>query len=233
MDLVALAVIVFYLLLTSVVGALLARRSAGSDQWAAGGGQMGVLMVAVGIAGTRIGGVGTYGVAGDVITSGIWNFWYGVNTLLALALVGFFFAVPYRRLRLHTVAEIFWVRFRSRRCQVLTSLCVQTEYLIVNILEPFVIASILVGVTGMPFGAAVYIGALVLISYTSLGGPRRRTTSTPSSTATRSALSPSRPLAVFAPGPAPKTALMRPARSLRHPVSPLAEPLPLGACVGG
>ncbi len=170
MDLVALAVIVFYLLLTTVVGGLLARRSTGSDQWAAGGGQMGVLMIAVGIAGTRIGGVGTYGVAGDVITSGIWNLWYGVNTLLALALVGFFYAVPYRRLRLHTVAEIFWVRFRSRRCQVLTSLCVQTEYLIVNILEPFVIASILVGVTGMPFGAAVFIGAAVLISYTALGG---------------------------------------------------------------
>ena len=170
MDLVALAVIVSYLGLTTLAGSLLARRSSGPDQWAAGGGQMGVLMIAVGIAGTRIGGVGTYGVAGDVITTGIWNLWYGVNTFLALALVGLFYAIPYRRLRLLTVAEIFRLRFGSRRCQVLTSLCVQTEYLIVNILEPFVIGSILVGITGMPFGLAVFIGAGVLISYTALGG---------------------------------------------------------------
>lgn len=170
MDLIALAVIVFYLVGTTIVGSLLARRSAGSHQWAAGGGQMGMLMIAVGIAGTRIGGVGTYGVAGDVITTGLWNLWYGVNTILALALVGAFYAVPYRRLRLHTVAQIFRIRFGSRRCQALTSLCVQTEYLIVNILEPFVIGSILVGVTGMPFSVGVYIGAVVLITYTALGG---------------------------------------------------------------
>lgn len=170
MDLIALVVIVAYLGLTTLVGSLLAKRSAGAHEWAAGGGQMGVLMVAVGIAGTRIGGVGTYGVAGDVITSGLWNLWYGVNTFLALALVGLFYAIPYRRLQLHTVGEIFWLRFGSRRCQVLTSLCVQTEYLIVNILEPFVIGSILVGITGLPFALCVYIGAGVLVLYTALGG---------------------------------------------------------------
>ena len=170
MDSVALTVIIVYMVSVTVVGSLLAKRSSGSKQWAVGGGQMGMLMVAVGIAGTRIGGVGTYGVAGDVITTGLWNLWYGVNTMLALAFVGLFYAVPYRRLKLLTVGEIFWQRFRSRRCQVLTSLCVQTEYLIVNILEPFVIASILVGVTGMPFGVAVYIAAAVLIIYTVLGG---------------------------------------------------------------
>ncbi len=170
MDAVALTVIVVYLVLVTAVGSMVSRRSTGASGWAVGGGQMGIVMVAVGIAGTRIGGVGTYGVAGDVIGSGIWNLWYGVNTFLAMALVGFFYAVPYRRLRLHTVAEIFWQRWGSRRCQALTSLCVQTEYLIVNILEPFVIGSILVGVTGMPFSIAVYIGAAVLIIYTVLGG---------------------------------------------------------------
>lgn len=170
MEPIAVGVIVSYMVMVTVVGSLVARRSSGAKGWAVGGGQMGILMMAVGIAGTRIGGVGTYGVAGAVITTGVWNLWYGINTFLALALVGLMFAVPYRRLRLHTVAEIFWIRFRSRRCQILTSLCVQTEYFIVNILEPFVIASILVGVTGMPFGVAVYIAAAVLIIYTVVGG---------------------------------------------------------------
>ena len=48
-------------------------------------------MIAVGIAGTRIGGAATYGVAGDVITGGVWNmWWYGISAFLAMALVGCF-----------------------------------------------------------------------------------------------------------------------------------------------
>ena len=122
------------------------------------------------MAGTRIGGVGTYGVAGDVVNQGLWSLWYAVNTLLALAMVGCFFAVPFRRLRVRTVAEVFLRRFGSRRCQVLTSLCVQTEYLIVNVLEPFVIGTILSAVTDLPLGVCVMAGAFLLILYTSLGG---------------------------------------------------------------
>ena len=110
------------------------------------------------------------GVAGDVMTTGLWNLWYAVNTFLALALVGMFFAIPYRRLELQTVAEVFQRRWRSRRGQVLTSLCVQTEYLIVNILEPFVIGSIVSPILGIPFGAGVFLGAIAIIAYTALGG---------------------------------------------------------------
>lgn len=167
---IALLMVIAYLLLTTVVGILMVRRSRGGDDWAIAGGRMGILMIAVGIAGTRVGGAATYGVAGDVITGGIWNLWYGVNTFLALALVGVFFAVPYRRLRIQTVGEIFQVRFQSRRCQWLTSLSVQTEYLIVNIIEPYVIGRILATMTGLSFGAAVAVAAFVLISYTAMGG---------------------------------------------------------------
>lgn len=170
MDLAAVSMIVGYLLVVTLVGSVMAVRARSSSDWAVAGGGMGVMMIAVGVAGTRIGGAGTYGVAGDVIREGVWNLWYGVSTFLAMAVVGLFFAIPYRRLNLHTVGEIFWLRFRSRRCQRLTSLCVQTEYLIVNIIEPFVIATILEGVAGTPFHIGVYIGAAVIISYTALGG---------------------------------------------------------------
>ena len=84
--------------------------------------------------------------------------------------MGLFFAVPFRRLKLQTVSEAFTERFGTRRCQVLTSLCVQTEYLIVNVLEPFVIGSILSTVLDIHFGVAVFIGAFVIILYTALGG---------------------------------------------------------------
>ena len=170
MDWTSTFVIVLYLGGVTAVGSLLARRASTSSGWAVAGGNMGVLMVAAGVAGTRIGGVGTYGVAGNVMQTGVWNLWYGVNTFLALALVGLFFAVPYRRLKLQTVGEIFSQRFDSRRCQWLTSLCVQTEYFIVNILEPFVIGGIVSTVLDIPFGVGVYIGAAVLITYTALGG---------------------------------------------------------------
>lgn len=166
----AVVIIVVYLVGVTAVASYFARRSRDSSSWTVASGQMGLVMVAAGVAGTRIGGVGTYGVAGDVMTTGLWNFWYAVNTFLALLIVGLFFARAFRRLGLETVSEIFPRRFGSRRCQVLTSLCVQTEYLIVNILEPYVIGSILTALLDIPFVVGVFIGAAILIIATSLGG---------------------------------------------------------------
>lgn len=167
---IALATIAAYLVTTTLIGTLMVRRSRGGDDWAVAGGRMGVLLIAVGIAGTRVGGAATYGVAGDVITQGVWNMWYAANTFLALALVGIFYAVPYRRLGIHTVGEVFLQRFASRRCQWLTSLCVQIEYLIVNIIEPYVIGRILTAVTGLPFSITVVMSGVIIVTYTSLGG---------------------------------------------------------------
>lgn len=167
---IALGVIAAYLLGTTYIGILMARRSRRADDWAVAGGGMGALMIAVGIAGTRVGGAATYGVAGDVITGGVWNMWYAVNTFLALALVGIFYAVPYRRLGIQTVGEVFLQRFASRRCQWLTSLCVQIEYLIVNIIEPYVIGRILSAMTGLPFSLSVLLSGAIIVTYTARGG---------------------------------------------------------------
>jgi Na+/proline symporter len=42
--------------------------------------------------------------------------------------------------------------------------------LVINIIEPYVIGNILHGVTGIDFGAGVFIGAAVIVTYTALGG---------------------------------------------------------------
>ncbi len=167
----AIWVMLVYLAVVTIVGIALARRATTATQWTVGGGGMGITMIAVGIAGTRIGGAGTYGVSGDVISGGVWNlWWYGISTFLAMALVGTMFAIPYRRLKLQTVGEIFTIRFGKRRAQVLTSLCVQTEYLIVNIIEAYVIGAILVGLLGIDMSLGVAIASVVLVSYITLGG---------------------------------------------------------------
>ena len=168
--------IVGYLAIVTIIGSMLSRRTASSSDWAVAGGGMGMGMIAVGIAGTRIGGAGTYGVAGNVMSGGVWYvWWYGINTFLAMAIVGFFFAKPYRRLGLQTVGEIFTVRFGSRRNQVLTSLCVQIEYFIVNLIEAYIIAVILKGVTAetsfpISMGPGVLIAAFILVTFVSMGG---------------------------------------------------------------
>jgi Na+/proline symporter len=162
--------IVGYLGLVTLLGAWLSRRNRSSADWATGSGGMGIAMIAAGIAGTRIGGAGSYGVAGDVMNTGIWNVWYGVTTFLALALVGLFFAVPYRRLGLTTIGELFVRRFGRSRSAVLTSLCVQTEYLVVNVIEPLLIGVILSGVTGIPLWLGILIGAFVIITATASSG---------------------------------------------------------------
>jgi SSS family solute:Na+ symporter len=167
---IALGMIAAYLLGTTLLGVLMVRRSRAGDDWAVASGRMGVLMIAVGIAGTRVGGAATYGVAGDVITGGVWSMWYAANTFLALALIGIFYAAPYRRLGIQTVGEVFVHRFGSRRCQWLTSLCVQVEYLIVNIIEPYVIGRILTAVTGLPVAVTTLVSGVIIVSYTASGG---------------------------------------------------------------
>jgi SSS family solute:Na+ symporter len=166
-----IAIIISYLVIVTILGSLLARRVRTSRHWTVAGGGLGAVMLAAGLAGTRIGGAGTYGVAGNVASGGTWYlWWYAVSTFLALALVGVFFARPFRRLELQTVGEAFWIRDRSRRNQMLTSLCVQTEYLVVNVIEAYIIAVVLRALTGIPMLAAVLAAAAILVSYTALGG---------------------------------------------------------------
>ncbi len=163
--------IIGYLLLVTLLGAVLAKRNRSSSDWATASGGMGIWMIAAGIAGTRIGGTGSYGVAGDVMSGGVWNAWYGVNTFLALALVGLFFAIPYRRLGLTTISELFIRRFGRSRSGVLTSLCVQTEYLFVNVIEPLLIGIIISSIIeGIDLWLGILIGAAVIISATAFSG---------------------------------------------------------------
>ena len=171
MSAAPLTVVIAYLILTTLLGIALGRRAKSARDWAVAGGSMGTFMLAAAIAGTRIGGAGIYGVAGDVMTGGVWNLiWYAASTFLALALVGFGFAIPFRRLGLHTVGEAFTRRFGSKRCQALTSLCVQTEYLIVNVIEVYITAGLLRFMTGISVPVATLCAVLVLVSYTAFGG---------------------------------------------------------------
>lgn len=171
MDSIAGSVIVLYLLGVMAVGIFMARRSKSSSGWAVGSSQMSGLLVAFGLAGARIGGAGTYGVAGDVVTGGVWNmWWYGLSSFAALLLVGLGFAVYYRRLKLQTVGELFLIRFNSKRCQWLTSMCVQTEYAIINVIEAYVIGVIISSLTPLSMLQGTLIAALVLATYVSLGG---------------------------------------------------------------
>jgi SSS family solute:Na+ symporter len=168
---IPIAIIISYLVLVTILGSLLARRVRTSRHWTVAGGGLGAVVLAAGIAGTRIGGAGTYGVAGKVAVGGTWYlWWYAISTFLALGLVGAFFAGPFRRLELQTVGEAFWMRDRSRRNQILTSLCVQTEYFVVNVIEAYVIGVLLHALTGISMFAAVLAAAGILVSYTTLGG---------------------------------------------------------------
>lgn len=163
--------IITYLVLTALFGIWLGRRARSARDWAVAGGAMGTPMLAITIASTRIGGAGIYGVAGDVITGGVWNlFWYATGTVLALSIVGLWFAVPYRRLGLQTVGEAFTRRFGSRRGQALTSLCVQTEYMIINVIEVYITAGLLRFITGISVPWATACAVVILVSYTAVGG---------------------------------------------------------------
>jgi len=171
MDAIPLVTIIAYLAIATGIGSAMARRSQSAAGWAVAGGGMSTVMIGVGVAGTRIGGAGTYGVAGDVITGGIWTaWWYGINTFLALSLVGVLFAVYYRRLKLRSIGELFTIRWGTQRCQRLTSLCVQTEYAMVNLIEAYVIGVILSTLTPLSMFGGTMVAAVIFSTSVSLGG---------------------------------------------------------------
>jgi SSS family solute:Na+ symporter len=171
MDFIPLLIIIAYFTVSTGVGCAMARRSQNAAGWAVAGSGMSTVMIGFGIAGTRIGGAGTYGVAGDVIAGGVWSFWwYGLNSFLALSLVGVLFAIYYRRLKLHTVGELFTIRWGTRRCQWLTSLCVQTEYAVVNLIEAYIIGAILSTLTPLSMFGGTMVAAVVFSIYVSFGG---------------------------------------------------------------
>ncbi|MDX1490189.1 MAG: hypothetical protein R3332_02810 [Pseudohongiellaceae bacterium] len=60
---ISVLVIVAYLTFFTLFGLYLNRSNKSSSDWATGGGTMGIWMLAAGVAGTRIGGAGTYGMA--------------------------------------------------------------------------------------------------------------------------------------------------------------------------
>ena len=157
-------VIILYIAIFAAFGFYLNRKKTSANDWAIAGSSLGIFMIAAGAAGTRIGGAGTYGVAGDVVAEGIGHIWYSVNSFAALCLVGLFFVIPYRRLKVVSVGQVFDYRFGSYRCQWLTSLCVQAEYLVVNIVEPYIIGSIVSGVTGIPFPIGVLEFTLIFVN---------------------------------------------------------------------
>ena len=171
MEVIPFVTVVVYFAIATGVGSAMARRSKSAAGWAVADGRMSTALIAVGVAGTRIGGAGTYGVAGDVVSGGVWNsWWYGINAFLALSLVGVLFAIYYRRLRLHTVGELFTIRWGTRRCQRLTSLCVQTEYAIVNLIEAYVIGVILSTLTPLSMFGGTMVAAIIFSTYVSVGG---------------------------------------------------------------
>jgi SSS family solute:Na+ symporter len=168
---ILLFVVVIYLLGTVLLGSLMSKRSQKEDDWAIAGGGMSTLVLAFAIAGGRIGGAGTYGVAESVASGGVWvMWWYGISSFLGILLVGVFFARRFRKLGIKTAGEVFKLKFNSHRCQRLTSLCVQTENAVINVIEVYVIGIILSSLTPLTMLQGSLAAAVVFATYVSFGG---------------------------------------------------------------
>ncbi|RMF94433.1 MAG: sodium:solute symporter family protein [Candidatus Schekmanbacteria bacterium] len=163
-------IIISYIFLITLIGSLFYKKSTTSEGWAIGSSSLGIIFAAAGVAGIRIGGVATYGVAGDVITGGVWNMWYGLSHILAMLFFALFFAKIFRRLQLFSSPQIFNVRFNRKKCQILGSLCVQTELFIVMVIEIYLTGKILNAVTTIPLNISIFIAATIFIFYVSIGG---------------------------------------------------------------
>ena len=171
MNYIPLLVVVAYLFGTVLLGSLMARRSQNEDDWTIAGGKMSALVLAFALAGGRIGGAGTFGIAESVADGGVWTmWWYGISSFLGIVLVGVLFARRFNKLGIKTAGEVFKRKFDSDRCQRLTSLCVQTENAVINIIEAYVIGIILSALTPLNMFQGCLVAAVVFATYVSFGG---------------------------------------------------------------
>ena len=163
-------VIILYLGFFAAFGIYLNRNNSTASDWAIGGGSLGISCWLRGCGGHSHWRCRDLWGRRRCDKRGPGSSLVRSKLVRSTFLVGLFFAIPYRRLQVVSVGQVFDYRFGSYRCQWLTSLCVQAEYLVVNIIEPYVIGSIVSGVTGLPFVVGVAIGGFLIVTFTVTGG---------------------------------------------------------------
>lgn len=162
--------VVFYLIVTLLIGWFSSRFVKSSSDFALAGQKMPVYVVASGLFATWFGSETILGATSEFVDKGI----LGIiedpfGAALCLFLIGAFFAKPLYKLNLYTFSDYFRQRY-SKKIELLSAIFMIPSYFSWIAAQLIALAIILEVIMGLPFHFGVIICAAVVLFYTYIGG---------------------------------------------------------------
>jgi SSS family solute:Na+ symporter len=140
-NLIIILIVVLYLGLTSFLGFLQSKKIKQAKDFAIV--KLTPLQAATFLAGFTLGGIATYGVAGDTVKFGLtYLVWFPISIAMGWWVTGLFFAKPYYRLKGVTLPKLLGDRFNERaRLAASFSMMIYTVFVI--IIELYTLAMVI------------------------------------------------------------------------------------------
>ncbi len=169
MNIILIGIIV-YLILQLFLGLYISRFIKSEEDYLLGGRKLGYVLATFSIFATWFGAESCIGTAGTAYESGLSGvtadpFGYGI----VLLLMGFFFAIPLYKMNLTTIADFFRIRYSSSTEKLISLLMIPTSILWAAA-QIRAFGLILSSSSEIELELSILISALIVISYTSLGG---------------------------------------------------------------
>jgi SSS family solute:Na+ symporter len=160
-------IIVGYLMMTVIIGAVAKRKS--SDSNAFHGAGLGVLMCVAAGTGEWLGGTSTTGVSEYGYVYGISGAWYTIANAIGVMVLALFFAKLYRSLDTVTVPGIV-EKFIGVNARVVASVLLIFVMIAVGTAQVIAAGTLGVTVLGLDYKVSVVVLGIVFIMYTLAGG---------------------------------------------------------------
>lgn len=167
---IEVAYVVIYLLAMIGVGAIVARRAKGSDEFIAGGRRMPYWLVTGTLFATWWGGGTMLGSAGAAYYDGFHGIIYEpIGAGLTLVLAGFFFMKIIHDAKVNSLAQFFTARYDASVTRVAAVVMIPT-YALFTAVNLVAIGKVFEFVLGWPYAVTILLGTAVILAYTIMGG---------------------------------------------------------------
>ena len=168
-QIIIFLIVGLYLFLTTLLGFIQTRKVNTAKDFVVS--KISPFLAATYLAGFTLGGVSTYGVAGDTIKFGFtYLIWFPISMGLGWWITGLLFAGPYYRMKGITLPSLIGKRFSERtRLASLASLLVYSIFVIV--VELYTLATIIKSIApAMPMNVAVWISLITCVGTVAFSG---------------------------------------------------------------
>ncbi|MGN7300356.1 sodium:solute symporter family protein [Ferdinandcohnia sp. SAFN-114] len=163
------SIIILYIIGTVFIGYIVSKRISGYDDFSVGGRSFGPFMLAATFAATNFSTWSLVGKPGLVYSSGISVVWIAWNAMACVAAAVFFIPI-YRKLRYHTMSEIFEDRYSGASRGLISVIWIFADVFNRYGVTVFASALIMSMILDVPINYMILVMALLVLALTFVGG---------------------------------------------------------------